>query len=169
MHRRYTGNDFGQLIGRIKKILPDAAIGIDVMAGFPGEDEEAFKNTCELLAGLPVTYLHVFPYSKRPGTVAAGMRGQILKKVKDARVVALRQLAEEKKRAFYAAHLGEVREVLVESGGRGKSAMMHGFTDNYIPVGFAAQAEMANQLVLVRLERLGEDGVIGTMVEGGDE
>lgn len=163
MHRRYRGEDFAELIGRIKKIMPDAAIGVDVMAGFPGEDDRAFQNTYDLLAGLPITYLHVFPYSKRPGTVAAGMSGQVLKKIKDERVAALRELAERKKREFYEAHLGEVREVLVESGGRRKAATMKGFTDNYIPVSFAAATD-ANQLLQVRLEKLGDDGVIGTVV-----
>ncbi|MEN8136312.1 MAG: tRNA (N(6)-L-threonylcarbamoyladenosine(37)-C(2))-methylthiotransferase MtaB [Thermodesulfobacteriota bacterium] len=165
MHRRYRGEDFAKLIGRIKKILPAAAIGVDVLAGFPGEDDRAFQNTYDLLAGLPVTYLHVFPYSKRPGTVAAGMSGQVLKKVKDERVAALRELADRKQSEFYEAHLGEIREVLVESGGRRKSAAMKGFTDNYIPVIFAAPITAANQLLKVRLERLGDEGVVGTVVE----
>jgi threonylcarbamoyladenosine tRNA methylthiotransferase MtaB len=166
MHRHYRGEDFADLIGRIKKILPAAAIGVDVMAGFPGEDDRAFRNTCDLLARLPVTYLHVFPYSKRPGTVAAGMADQVPKQTKDERVAALRELAELKKKEFYAAHLGEVREVLAEGGGNRKSAEIKGFTDNYIPVRFAATTVVANQLVRVRLERLGDDdGVIGTLME----
>ena len=163
MHRRYKAADFAGLITRIKKMLPDAAIGIDVMAGFPGEDEGAFRNTYDLLAGLPVTYLHVFPYSKRPGTVAAGMDGQVLKQVKDERVAVLRELDAQKRKDFYAAHLGEVREVLAESGGRRRSADMKGFTDNYIPVRFPAPADIANQLVRVRLDRLGDEGVDGIM------
>jgi threonylcarbamoyladenosine tRNA methylthiotransferase MtaB len=165
MHRRYRGEDFAALVGRIKKILPAAAIGVDVMAGFPGEDDRAFQNTYDLLAGLPVTYLHVFPYSKRPGTVAAGMSGQVLKKIKDERVALLRELAERKRKEFYEAHLGEVRDVLVESGGRRKSAAMKGFTDNYIPVSFAASATVANQLLKVRLDQLGDEGVTGTLLE----
>jgi len=163
MHRRYRAAEFAELINKIKKILPDAAIGIDVMAGFPGEDEKAFRNTYELLAGLPVSYLHVFPYSKRPGTVAAGMDGQILKQVKDERVAALRELGALKRKEFYTGHLGEVREVLAESGGRRNSAGMKGFTDNYIPVRFAATADIANQLVKVKLDRLSDEGVDGIM------
>jgi threonylcarbamoyladenosine tRNA methylthiotransferase MtaB len=163
MHRRYRAADFAGLITRIRKILPDAAIGVDVMAGFPGEDDEAFRNTYELLADLPVTYLHVFPYSKRPGTVAAGMEGQVLKQVKDERVALLRELDARKKKEFYTAHLGEVREVLVESGGRRKAAGMKGFTDNYIPVRFPAPADIGNQLVRVKLDRLGDEGVDGIM------
>ncbi len=163
MHRRYQAADFAGLIGRIREIVPDAAIGVDVMAGFPGEDEEAFRNTYELLAGLPITYLHVFPYSKRPGTVAAGMEDQVLKQVKGERVALLRELDARKKKEFYTAHLGEVREVLAESGGRRKSTGLKGFTDNYIPVRFPAPADIANQLVRVKLDRLGDEGVDGIM------
>lgn len=166
MHRRYSGQDFADLIGRIKAVLPEAAIGVDVMAGFPGEDDEAFQNTHDLLAGLPVTYLHVFPYSKRPGTVAAGMGGQVLKRLKDERVAALRELGERKKREFYAAHLGEVREVLVESGDRRKAGELKGYTDNYIPVRFKAAAGLVNQVVAVQLAGLGDEGVTGILVEG---
>jgi len=169
MHRHYTREDFADLIKRTRKVLPDAAIGVDVMAGFPGEDERAFRNTYELLSGLSVTYLHVFPYSKRAGTVAAGMTDQILKKDKEERVAALRELDGRKKKEFYAAHLGEVREVLAEQGSCRKVSDMKGFTDNYIPVTFAPPLEVANKVVKVRLERLGEDGVAGTMVEGGAE
>jgi threonylcarbamoyladenosine tRNA methylthiotransferase MtaB len=165
MHRRYRGEDFAELIGRIKKILPEAAIGVDVMAGFPGEDERAFQNTYDLLARLPVTYLHVFPYSKRSGTVAAGMAAQVLKQVKDERVAALRELDGRKRLEFYTAHLGETREVLAESGGRRKSAILKGFTDNYIPVSFEAPAGMVNRLVKVKLDGLEPAGVVGTMAE----
>ncbi len=165
MHRHYRGEDFAELIGRIRKILPAAAIGVDVMAGFPGEDERAFQNTYDLLARLPVTYLHVFPYSKRPGTVAASMVGQVLKQVKDERVAALRELGERKRQEFYEAHLGETREVLVEGGGCRKPGGLKGFTDNYIPVSFRGAPGLINRLVKVRLEGLETAGVVGTMVE----
>jgi len=164
MHRRYQSADFAELIGRIKTRVPDAAIGVDVMAGFPGEDEVAFRHTYELLAGLPVTYLHVFPYSKRPGTVAARMSGQVPKEVKAVRVAALRELDQEKRREFYASQLGRIRPVLSERG-RARRAGLQGFTDNYVPVTFAASPRLVNQVVRVRLERLCEDGVAGTLVE----
>ncbi|MEN8142301.1 MAG: tRNA (N(6)-L-threonylcarbamoyladenosine(37)-C(2))-methylthiotransferase MtaB [Thermodesulfobacteriota bacterium] len=167
MHRRYSGQDFAELIGRIKNVLPEAAIGVDVMAGFPGEDDEAFQATYDLLAGLPVTYLHVFPYSKRPGTVAANMKDQLRKQIKDERVAALRALDAVKKKEFYTAHLGEVREVLAESGGRRKGGELKGFTDNYIPVRFKADTGLVNQVVAVKLDELAEEGVTGTLVEDG--
>lgn len=168
MQRHYRGEDFANLIGRIKEKLPAAAIGVDVMAGFPGEDDRAFRNTYDLLARLPITYLHVFPYSKRPGTVAAGMAGQVLKQVKEERVALLQELAGRKKREFYAAHLGEVREVLTEMGDRWKSGRRQGFTDNYIPVSFVAPAVAANQLVKIRLAQLDEERVSGTLVARED-
>jgi threonylcarbamoyladenosine tRNA methylthiotransferase MtaB len=166
MQRRYRGVDFADLVGRIGRILPAAAIGVDVMAGFPGEDDRAFQNTYDLLADLPIAYLHVFPYSKRPGTVAAGLAGQVARPVKAARVALLRDLGVRKQREFYAAHLGEVRTVLVEKNGRRPAAGRQGFTDNYIPVRFAAGQVVANQLVRVRLEQLGAEGVLGALVEG---
>lgn len=164
MNRRYTRAAFAELLGEISRRLPAAAIGVDVMAGFPGEDEAAFAQTYELLAGLPITYLHVFPYSKRPGTVAARMEGQIAKEVKEERVARLRALDQRKRREFYASQLGLVLPVLAERGRRGQP--MSGFTDNYVPVRFAAPAAVANQVVRVRLDALGEDGVRGTLVAG---
>jgi threonylcarbamoyladenosine tRNA methylthiotransferase MtaB len=165
MHRRYQAVDFAGLVGRIKARLPDIAIGVDVMAGFPGEDEQAFRHTYDLLAGLPITYLHVFPYSKRPGTVAARMSGQVAKEIKAARVAALRELDRRKRRDFYASQLGRIRPVLAESG-RARRVGLQGFTDNYIPVTFAAPPRLVNQVVRVRLERLNDAGVAGTLAEG---
>ena len=165
MHRRYLSADFVDLVGRIKARVPDCAIGVDVLAGFPGEDDEAFRHTYELLASLPVTYLHVFPYSKRPGTVAARMGGQVAKEIKAARVAALRELDQKKRRDFYTTQLGRTLPVLAERG-RARRGGMQGFTDNYIPVTFAAKRNMVNRIVRVRLERLCEDGVAGTLVEG---
>ena len=165
MNRRYTAAGFGDLLSRIRHRLPDAAIGADVMAGFPGEDEAAFRNTYNLLAGLPVTYLHVFPYSKRPGTVAARMEGQVASGVKNERVALLRELDQRKRREFYTSQLGQVRSVLAEPGRRGKR--LGGFTDNYVPVRFAAPAELVNTVVRVRLDEVVEDGVRATLMAEG--
>ena len=158
MNRRYQARDFAAIIERIRATIPHAAIGVDVLVGFPGEDEAAFANTFALLAGLPVTYLHVFPYSKRPGTLAAGLAGQIAGPVKDERVERLRQLGARKKSAFYQRHLGTVQRVLAENS-RNRFKLMRGFTENYIPVLFPAQENMSNQIVDVFLARL-EDGIV---------
>lgn len=163
MHRRYTRAQFAEIIQACAASLPGLAIGVDVLVGFPGEDEAAFRNTYELLAGLPVSYLHVFPYSRRPGTIAAKMSGQIPGPVKDERVALLRALDQEKRQAFYGSHLGEVCGVLAEPGKGGK--ILRGFTEHYVPVTFAGPATLANSVVSVRLDRLTEAGVAATLME----
>jgi threonylcarbamoyladenosine tRNA methylthiotransferase MtaB len=158
MNRRYQADDFTRLIGRIREKIPSAAIGVDVLVGFPGEDDAAFNNTCSLLAGLPVTYLHVFPYSKRPGTVAAGMANQISGTIKEERAARLRLRSDQKKAEFYRQHLGSTQRVLAENKNN-RYRLMRGFTENYIPVLFPAQENMSNQIVDVFLDRL-EDGIV---------
>lgn len=158
MNRRYQAGDFARLIGRIREKIPYAAIGVDVLVGFPGEDDAAFNNTYSLLVGLPVTYLHVFPYSKRPGTVAAGMANQISGAIKDERAARLRLLSDQKKAAFYQQHLGSTKRVLAENKNN-RYRLMRGFTENYIPVLFPAQENMSNQIIDVFLDRL-EDGIV---------
>lgn len=165
MNRRYLAADYRQTIGRIRAKMADAAIGADVLVGFPGEDEEAFANTYDLLAELPVSYLHVFPYSRREGTAAAGMKEQVVGRIKDERVALLRQLDRQKRRGFYGQFLGSSRGVLVE-GRRNSQGQLRGFTDNYIPVVFAGPESLANQVVEVDLLELTDDGVLGRRREG---
>jgi threonylcarbamoyladenosine tRNA methylthiotransferase MtaB len=162
MNRRYPAATFASVVEKSVAHLPDVAIGVDVLVGFPGEDEGAFRNTYNLLESLPVSYLHVFPYSKRPGTPAATMADQVPKPEKEERVALLRDLHHKKRTAFYRRHLGSVLEILVE--GRKQGRLLKGYTGNYIPVSFAGDAAMVNQLVTVRLEELTEDGVLGRIV-----
>jgi threonylcarbamoyladenosine tRNA methylthiotransferase MtaB len=164
MKRRYTVADFTKIIGDCKTLLPHAAIGVDVLVGFPGEDDVAFNNTIELLKNLPVTYLHVFPYSRRPGTPAAGFADQVPEKIKKQRVAVLRELDHKKRTAFYRSHLGEVHRVLVETV-KSKDGLANGFTENYIPVQFHAEPADANQVVLVKLEQAADKKVLGTTVD----
>lgn len=134
MKRTYDRAFFERLIDKIHTNVPRAAIGIDVMTGFPGEDENAFRNTFGLIEALPVTYLHVFPYSKRPGTPAAVMAGQIGDKTKKERAGRLRQLGTRKKGAFARSFVGSEMTVLIE-GKEGKGTnSMQGLTDNYLTV-----------------------------------
>ncbi|MFZ5774108.1 MAG: tRNA (N(6)-L-threonylcarbamoyladenosine(37)-C(2))-methylthiotransferase MtaB [Thermodesulfobacteriota bacterium] len=165
MNRRYPAALFAEVVENCLRHLPDAAIGVDVLVGFPGEDEAAFQNTFRLLEGLPIASLHVFPYSKRPGTPAAAMADQVPKPVKEERVALLRELDHKKREAFASRHLGSVRRVLVEAprGGR-----LRGFSDNYIPVEFAGDPGLVNQLVSVRLEAIGKGVVLGRMVGDGE-
>jgi threonylcarbamoyladenosine tRNA methylthiotransferase MtaB len=162
MNRRYPAATFAQVVEQSVARLPGAAIGVDVLVGFPGEDEEAFGNTYSLLESLPVSYLHVFPYSKRPGTPAAIMADQVAKAAKEERVALLRDLHHKKRTAFYQSHLGSTRQILVER--RKKGCLLRGYTGNYIPVSFEGDNTLVNQLVTVRLEELAGDGVLGRVV-----
>ncbi len=165
MNRRYSGADFAEIVNRCAAKLPGSAFGIDVLVGFPGESEAAFQNTFNLLASLPITYLHVFPYSPRPGTVAASMADQIPGPVKEERVAILKQLDHKKRVEFYAQQAGSVHRVLAESA-KNKHRRMRGFSENYVPILFKASAEIANQVVSVRIDRVEDENVFGTMLEG---
>ncbi|OGQ88014.1 MAG: tRNA (N(6)-L-threonylcarbamoyladenosine(37)-C(2))-methylthiotransferase MtaB [Deltaproteobacteria bacterium RIFOXYD12_FULL_56_24] len=162
MNRRYPAATFAKVVADSVVRLPDIAIGVDVLVGFPGEDEAAFRNTYNLLESLPVSYLHVFPYSKRPGTPAAEMADQVAKAVKEERVALLRDLHHKKRTAFYQSHLGSTRQILVERRKPGR--LLKGYSENYIPVSFAGDSALVNQLVTVRLEELTDDGVLGRIV-----
>ncbi|MBU0485439.1 MAG: tRNA (N(6)-L-threonylcarbamoyladenosine(37)-C(2))-methylthiotransferase MtaB [Proteobacteria bacterium] len=164
MNRRYPAATFADIVEQSVRLVPQMAIGVDVLVGFPGEDEQAFQNTYKLLERLPITYLHVFPYSKRPGTLAANMSGQLPKQTKEERVALLRELDHKKRVAFYSKHLGEVHLVLAEIGRKKKFRMMKGFTENYIPVYFEAPESVGNQIVKVRLDRLEGATVFGRLL-----
>lgn len=158
MHRRYDSALFEQKILRIKELMPDAFIGVDVMVGTRGETPECFEETYSLLEKLPVTQLHVFPYSERPGTAALKIPYVVNDKDKKERSQRLLELSDRKTQEFYARYIGKEAEVLFEKAPHGKA--MHGFTDNYIrvelPAAMAAE-EYDNQIVRVRLERFNHD------------
>ena len=152
MHRRYDRNLFAHKIHLIKKVMPEAFIGVDVMVGCRGERPEYFEDCFNFIDSLPVTQLHVFPYSERPGTSALAIKYKVTDRDKKARAHRLLKLSDEKTQAFYAAHIGQEAEVLFEKATVGKA--MHGFTRNYIRVELPpqlARAEYDNQLMRVRL------------------
>ena len=152
MHRRYDTKLFAHKIKLIKEKMPDAFIGVDVMVGSRGERPEYFEDCYNFLASLPVTQLHVFPYSERPGTSALSIPYVVDAREKKHRAHKLLKLSDEKTRAFYAAHIGQEADVLFEKAARGKA--MHGFTDNYIRVELSpsqAKEEYDNQIIRVRL------------------
>jgi threonylcarbamoyladenosine tRNA methylthiotransferase MtaB len=132
MKRRYKRALFQDKIMKIKQLMPDACIAIDIIAGFPGETEEDFMDSYNFVRSLPLSYLHVFTYSRRPGTPAAAMKEQVPEPVKHDRTNRLLDLSETKKRFFYHEHEGETRPVLWES--EEQDGQMFGFTDNYIKV-----------------------------------
>ena len=158
MHRHYDAQLFADKIHRIKALMPDAFIGVDVMVGCRGETPECFEETYTFLNDLDVTQLHVFPYSERPGTSALSIPYVVSDKDKKLRSKRLLDLSDEKTEAFYRQHIGQEAEVLFEKATRGRA--MHGFTRNYIRVGLPAKdadPALDNQLVKVRLGELTPD------------
>jgi len=159
MRRGYDRETFREIIHKCMATFPDAAIGIDILAGFPGEGEEEFANSKKLLEEIDGTYFHVFPYSKRPGTPAASFKDQVPKAVSQKRVAELRTLADVKKTTFYTRFLGTERPVLVEHK-RTKDNLLTGFTDNYIPVAFPGDDTLMGSIVPVLLETINDNHIV---------
>lgn len=158
MHRRYDTQLFAHKIHLFKEKMPHAFIGVDVMVGCRGELPECFEACYEFLKGLPVTQLHVFPYSERPGTAALRIPYVVDDKEKKRRAHQLLVLSDEKTQAFYAEQIGQEADVLFEKAARGKA--MHGFTENYVRVELpASQAreEYDNQIIRVKLGDFNHD------------
>jgi threonylcarbamoyladenosine tRNA methylthiotransferase MtaB len=156
MNRRYTTETFVRVIQKIRTALPHGAIGCDILGGFPGEDEQAAENTFRLIEGLPISYLHVFPYSKRPRTLAAEFKNQVAGPVKAERVARLRELGQQKRQEFYKCHVDTEQNILVERKNK-KTRLLQGFSENYIPVQFRGPAGCIRTVVRVRINRI-EDG-----------
>jgi len=155
MGRTYDSRFFALRIEQVRRALPDAAICLDVITGFPGETEREWANTYEFVAALPITGLHVFPYSQRPGTPAASMPGQISSRVSKIRAEQLRTLASEKSRCFAERFLGQVLEVVVESGAQ--EGVVKGVTRNYLEIHFPGSPLLAGRCALVRPVRWTHD------------
>lgn len=159
MHRRYDSALFAHKINLIKEKMPDAFIGVDVMVGCRGEKPEYFEECFNFLKSLPVTQLHVFPYSERPGTSALSIPYVVEEKEKKQRSKRLLELSDQKTHDFYAKYIGQEMEVLFEKAPRGKA--MHGFTDNYIRVELpasSARIEYDNEIIRVKLGDFNHDG-----------
>ena len=158
MHRHYDRQLFADKIHKVKAVMPDAFIGVDVMVGCRGETPACFEETYEFLRELDVTQLHVFPYSERPGTSALSIPYIVSEQDKKLRSKRLLDLSDEKTIAFYQQHIGQEAEVLFEKAPRGKA--MHGFTKNYIRVELPAKdadPTLDNQIVKVKLGELTPD------------
>ena len=151
MGRPYTSGLFRDLIAQISAAMPDTFIGADLIAGFPGESEAEFEETIHLLEELPFSDLHVFPYSSRPGTKAAGMPGHIPDRVVTQRAARLRGIAAEKKSAFLQRFTGKELTVLVQ-GFNDKTGVCRGLTRNYINVSFPGTKDLVNEEVSIIIE-----------------
>ena len=164
MRRRYDTALFAHKIQKIKEVMPNAFIGVDVIVGTRGETEAYFDQAYEFLKGLDVTQLHVFSYSERPGTQALKIDHVVSPDEKHRRSQLLLNLSDEKTRAFYQSHIGQEAVVLMEKSKSGTP--MHGFTDNYVRVELPYDLSLDNKLVRVRLGDFNEDGtaLLGTIL-----
>jgi threonylcarbamoyladenosine tRNA methylthiotransferase MtaB len=145
MNRTYDTYFFAEIIKRLRARLPDAAICLDVITGFPGETDDEFNNTYAFLENLPITDLHVFPYSKRPGTPAAEMTEQVPGDISKGRAEKLRFLAATKHAEFAQGFIGSELEVIVENTSR--ENMLKGISGNYLDVRFSGPLTLAGQCV----------------------
>ena len=145
MRRRYKRELYAERVAEIKKQIPHACIGVDVIVGFPGETDEQFKETFDFLHSIDVSYLHVFTYSERDNTLAVTMPDVVPQSIRNERNKTLRNLSFMKMQHFNAAHNGQTRKVLFEHAD--KNGMMEGYTDNYIRIQTPFRAEWVNQLI----------------------
>ena len=159
MHRPYSRDYFMELVKSIIGRLPDAAIGVDTLIGFPGETDKAFENTYALIQSLPVAYLHVFPFSAREGTPAFSFKDQVPAPVIKKRCARMRRLGARKRREFYARHVGKAMTVLVEETRDRTSGRLKGFSDNYIPIHFDGPDDLANTFQPIEIQRISSGGV----------
>jgi threonylcarbamoyladenosine tRNA methylthiotransferase MtaB len=149
MKRRYQAALFAEKVHQIRSALPHACIAVDIISGFPTETDADFEDTVRLLTELPVSYLHVFSYSKRPQTPAGEMKQQVKDSIKKERTKILLQLSETKKSKFYQEHLNTERAVLFEDDV--KNGNIFGFTDNYMRVSAPFNEQFINQIKKIKL------------------
>lgn len=158
MKRRYQRELYTERVAKIKEVMPNCCIGVDVIVGFPGETQEDFLDTYEFLNKLDISYLHVFTYSEREQTEAATMKGKVAGSTRFERNKMLHILSDKKRRAFYESQVGEIGQVLFEDDQ--KNGYMHGFTKNYVKVRAKYDPIMVNELKNVKLLGLSADGEV---------
>ena len=158
MKRRYLTSLYRNRVAKIREVMPDSCIGVDVIVGFPGETEEKFMETYQFLNELPISYLHVFTYSERENTEATVMTGLVPIPERKRRNKMLRILSEKKKMAFYQTQIGKTLPVLWEH--ENKNGMMFGFTENYVRVQKPFDINAVNKIELLKLQKLEEDGTV---------
>lgn len=164
MRRRYTADKYRERIAKIRELMPDAFLGVDVIVGFPGESEEDFLETYNLLEEVGASFLHIFPFSERAGTPAVTMPNKVQPRISTERVARLEELSAKLHKSFSEKFLGQVREVLFESTDR--SGKMYGYTDNYLRVSVPYNTDYINQICKVRLVALDSEGNITSEIVG---
>jgi threonylcarbamoyladenosine tRNA methylthiotransferase MtaB len=164
MKRRYLRELYAEKVAKIKALMPDAAIGVDVIIGFPGETDELFLETYHFVNELDIAYLHVFTYSERPNTEAVKMKGVVAKKIRNKRSKMLRGLSAKKLLAFYDTQLGKTHTVLFEKAE--KENKMFGFTQNYVKISQNYDEKLVNTIQKVKLIDIDENGnVTGQIID----
>ena len=161
MKRRYLTKLYSDRIHKIREVMPDSCIGVDVIVGFPGETEEKFHETYNFLNELPISYLHVFTYSERENTEAAEMAGVVPVPERKKRNKMLRILSEKKKMAFYQTQIGKTLPVLWEH--EDKDGIMFGFTENYVRVQKPYDQNSVNQIENLKLNKIESDGTVSVV------
>ena len=134
--------------------MPDTAIGVDTLIGFPGESDSAFENTYNLIEKLPISYLHVFPFSARPGTKAADLPDKVEASIIKDRCKRMRILGNEKRLKFYRTFIGQVLPILIETDREASTNLLKGISSNYLPVLIDAGDKLKNKIVDVKIQKL---------------
>jgi threonylcarbamoyladenosine tRNA methylthiotransferase MtaB len=164
MRRRYTAGKYRERIAKIRELMPDSFLGVDVIVGFPGEGEEEFMETYRLLEEVGASFLHIFPFSERPGTPAIDLPNKVQSSISTQRVSRLEELSTRLHNDFAKRYLGTEREVLFESTDR--RGMMYGYTNNYLRVKCKYDTSKINQICMVRLLEIDTDGDIMAEIVG---
>jgi len=163
MKRMYSSNDYITIIEKILKKVPGIAIGTDIIVGFPGEGDGEFKNTRQLLDHLPISYIHAFPFSERPNTLAARMANQNTSAVKKERVNELKALSDRKRSAYMVSQVHKIRDIVVEEHGSDNTSI--GTSSNYLKVRIPSNGYRKGSLVRVRISSIEENHLKGELVE----
>jgi len=163
MKRRYNTKTFADKILEAHTLLPDAFLGIDVIVGFPGETEQNFNETFELLNNLPISYLHIFPYSDRKGTPATAIKKKVPSEWIKSREHQLTELSNKKHKSFYQKFVGQTRKVLFE--GNFEKKIISGFTDNYLKVSIKTELNLKNQIKNIQFINLKEGVFEGKIIQ----
>jgi threonylcarbamoyladenosine tRNA methylthiotransferase MtaB len=164
MGRPYARQVFHDLIFKIQKLMPDAAIGVDTLIGFPGENDTAFENTYNFITDLPVSYLHVFPFSVRPGTRAADFTDNVPPEVIKSRCERMRRLGLNKRASFYREFVGKTMPVLIETKRDGATGLLKGISANYLPVLIEGEDDLKNRLIDVRIKKMEGEKLFGNNI-----
>ena len=158
MKRRYLTKLYRNRVEHVKKVMPNACIGADVIVGFPGESEEDFLETYNFIKSLNLSYLHVFTYSERDNTEAINLKNIVPKKIRSKRSKLLRSLSVQLKRKFYKTQLGSIKDVLFESENR--NGFIYGFSNNYVRVKSNWRNDLADKIISFKLEEIDNDGLV---------